>query len=92
MSKLFWGVCFAAAAAMFAASNGSHAASGFDGSWSVSVLTQTGRCESSGYYAVRVENGRIRYDGGDASLSGQVDERGNIRVNIRQGGHGASCK
>ena len=93
MSKSSWGVCLAAAVAAVAGSNVCHAASSFDGSWSVSVVSQYGHCESNANganYAIRVENGRVNYDSGGAVISGQVDERGNIRVSIRHGGHGAS--
>jgi hypothetical protein len=90
MSKSRWGVCLAAGAAMVGSVHASHAASGFDGSWSVSVQSSFGKCEASAHYALRVENGRIRHDGGDAVVSGSVDGRGNIRVSILQNGHGAS--
>ena len=90
MSRSSWGGCLAIAAAVVAGVNAAHAASSFDGVWNVSVLGQYGRCESGGHYAIRVENGRISYDGGDVIMSGHVDERGYIRVSIRHGGHGAS--
>src|SRR5438034_8641115 len=91
MSKSSWGVCFVVAgAAMVGSANASYASSSFDGSWSVSVRSNLGKCETSAHYALRVENGRISHEGGDTVVSGQVDGRGNIRVSIRQGGHGAS--
>ena len=75
---------------MVACATTSQAASSFDGSWSVSVSSNLSKCEASAYYAIRVANGKVSYDGGDASVSGQVDERGHIRVSIRTGAHGAS--
>jgi hypothetical protein len=90
MSKSAWGVCFAAGAFLVGSSQASLAGSSFDGSWSVSVQSNYARCEAVAHYALRVENGRISYDGGGALVSGQVDERGHIRVSIRHGGHGAT--
>jgi hypothetical protein len=90
MSISRWYLCFAVGAAMIGSVPASHAASSFDGSWSVSVRSNFGKCEASAYYSLRVENGKIRHDGGDAVVSGQVDGRGNIHVSIHQNGHGAS--
>jgi hypothetical protein len=75
---------------MVAGANASQAASSFDGAWSVSVSSNLEKCEATAYYAIRVANGKVSYEGGDASVSGQVDERGHIRVSIRTSGHGAS--
>jgi len=66
------------------------AASSFDGSWNVSIRSGMSKCEAGTQLALRVENGKINYTTGDVVVSGQVDERGHIRVNIRSAGHGAS--
>jgi hypothetical protein len=66
------------------------ASSTYDGSWTVSIRSGLAKCEAGAQLALRVENGKVSYTGGDMVVSGQVDERGHIRVNIRTGGHGAS--
>src|SRR3978361_821377 len=83
-------ICFAVGAAIIGSVSTSHASSGFDGSWSVSVSSNFGKCEASAYYSLRVENGKVRHEGGDAVVTGQVDGRGNIHVSIQQNGRGAS--
>ena len=75
---------------MIGGASAAHATSGFDGSWSVSVRSNFGKCDASAHYALRVENGKISHEGGDVVVSGQVDGRGHIRVSIHQNGHGAS--
>ena len=81
----------ALALAMAASAAAAQAGTSFDGSWSVSIRSSVSRCESAGQYAIRVENGRVSFDGGGAIVSGQVNAHGYIRVSIRQhGGHGAT--
>src|SRR5258708_7393743 len=87
MSKSTWGVCLAFGLLVGGVSAAS-AGSNYDGSWNVSI--RSSRCETATSFALRVENGRINQAGGDSVVSGQVDSRGYIRVNIRTGGHGAS--
>jgi len=75
---------------MAAGVSASDAGSNFDGPWNVSVRSGS-KCEASAHYALRVENGKVRYDGGDATISGRVDGSGFVRVSIHQSsGHGAS--
>jgi hypothetical protein len=89
MANSLWGICLAFGMIIGGASAAS-AASTFDGSWSVSVRG-SGKCEAGAYYALRVENGRVTQQSGDAVVSGHVDGNGNVRVSIRhQGGHGAT--
>ena len=71
-------------------SNGAIAASakpdGFNGTWSVQLVTDEGSCDRSYSYAVAVENGRVR-PAGDASttVSGQVGANGAVSLDIRRG-------
>jgi hypothetical protein len=72
------------------AASGAPAASakpdGFNGVWSVHLVTEAGSCEPSYSYAVAVENGRLRPTG-DASttISGQVGANGAVNLDIRRG-------
>jgi hypothetical protein len=60
-----------------------NAASGYDGSWLVIIVTRNGPCDASSTYPMRIEDGRVRYVGkGGFSISGQVDETGNVSVTI----------
>jgi hypothetical protein len=90
MSKSSWGLCSVLGVALVGGVSSSFAGSSYDGSWSVSVRSHFDSCESPGLYAIRVENGRISYDGGGVSMSGRVDESGYVRVSIRHGDHRAS--
>jgi hypothetical protein len=89
MSISRWGVGLAFGMLIGGVSAAS-AASTFDGSWNVSVRSGLAKCEAGTQLALRVENGKVSYSAGDVVVSGQVDERGHIRVNIRNGGQGAS--
>ncbi|HEX2726193.1 MAG TPA: hypothetical protein VHN20_10270 [Beijerinckiaceae bacterium] len=60
---------------------------GYNGRWSVEIVTERGECDRAFRYPVIVENGRIRY-GGDAggfNLSGQIAPNGAVRVSITSG-------
>jgi len=59
---------------------------GYDGRWSVLVITRSGTCDAAYRYGVTVENGAVRYAGeSGVDLQGSVDERGrvlNFRTNV----------
>ena len=59
---------------------------GFDGRWSVLIITDAGSCDRSYRYGVVVSRGRISY-AGDSSvmISGGVDPRGRVSVSLRYG-------
>jgi hypothetical protein len=64
---------------------------GFDGRWSVVIITDSGSCDRAYRYGVRISGGRIYYDGDSAAaINGQVDPRGNVVVNLRYGQASAS--
>src|SRR4051812_7788882 len=91
MSESSWVVCFVSGLAMTASQAAAQARTSFDGSWSVSIRSSVSRCESAGQYAIRVENGRVSFDGSGATVSRQVNTHGYIHISIRQhGGHGAT--
>jgi len=58
----------------------------FNGNWSVLVITKSGTCDPAYRYGVTVENGAVRYRGeSGVDVSGNVDERGRVRVTIGRG-------
>jgi hypothetical protein len=59
---------------------------GFDGSWSVLIITDAGTCDRAYRYGVRIAGGQLHYDGGmGVVLSGQVTPNGNVSVSLSQG-------
>jgi hypothetical protein len=64
----------------------------FDGSWSVLVITEAGDCDRAYRYGVKIERGRIIYQGeAGIDLSGRVDRNGRLSVSIRRGDQSASA-
>ena len=58
----------------------------FDGEWSVLVVTDRGACDRTFRYGVRIEGGRLFYEGSaDVAISGQVSPRGFVQVHLRGG-------
>ncbi|MEX1083801.1 MAG: hypothetical protein WEC82_05730 [Xanthobacteraceae bacterium] len=82
---LFYGLC---AAVVFAAGP-SLARSGFDGAWSVTILTEKGTCDPAYRYAVLIADGEVTIDpqqsSGVVDISGKVDPRGQVKVSLRRG-------
>ena len=62
----------------------------FDGTWSVSIVTDSGSCDRGYRYALRIANGRIFYDNPSFSVNGQVNARGQVSVTVGAGGQSAS--
>ena len=54
------------------------AAMPFDGSWSVSIMTQSGSCDRAYNFAVSIVDGRL--DGANGALLGTVNNKGGINV------------
>lgn len=62
------------------------ASPGFDGKWSILVMTEKGTCDSAYRYAIRIENGEARYEGGtDFTVTGNVTQRGAVKGSIARG-------
>jgi hypothetical protein len=60
----------------------------YDGSWSVSIVTENGDCDRGYRYPVAIVNGRVMHaDQGDQSfvITGQVNRKGAVSVNVRRG-------
>lgn len=62
------------------------AAAGFDGTWTVNIVTRrgVGICDSSGTLPILVSNGRVA-SAGDVVVSGQVADSGGINVTVGRG-------
>ena len=54
------------------------AAMPFDGSWTVSIMTQSGSCDRAYNFAVSVVDGRL--DGANGALLGTVNGKGGVSV------------
>lgn len=65
-----------------------HAATKFDGAWSVVVLTTSGRCDPSYRFSGQIVNGEISYIYGSLEVSGNVVASGATLVRVTGGsGH-----
>jgi hypothetical protein len=81
----------AVAAAFFGtAPTAARAQAGFDGSWSILIVTQAGECDRAYRYAVQIDHGRLLYDGGaGVELTGTVDRGGRVSATVQRGELGA---
>jgi hypothetical protein len=91
---LFVGAVLAALAAPGATDAGKAVAAvaaggGYDGIWSVLIVTQAGSCDPAYSYPFRVVGGRISSTGA-ADVSGTVGRGGSVVVRISAGGSVAS--
>ena len=91
LSWIFAAAVLAVAAAPGAAGAGKAggAGGGYDGTWNVLVITQTGTCDPAYSYPFRVSGGRI-LAAGAADVSGRVGPGGVVAVRISAGGRVAS--
>jgi hypothetical protein len=56
----------------------------FDGDWTVTVVTEHGKCDRTYSYHVRVHGGAVHYtDYNSVSVGGTVSPQGIVRVGIR---------
>lgn len=73
-----------AVSAVFAAP--ASARPGYDGSWSVLIVTEKGNCDRAYRYALKINNGQIAYAGESAfNVSGRVQPNGAISVSVGRG-------
>ena len=56
----------------------------FDGTWSVSVATTAGPCDSSFRFPIEIAGGRV-FSRDIGGVSGRVTGRGSVQVSIHQG-------
>ena len=77
---------FAAAAVFGFLGVTAHAATRFDGNWSVEVITEQGDCDKAYRYPVAIQDGRVRYAGaGSFDVSGAVTGNGSVTGSISRG-------
>ena len=73
----------AIAAAVLAAPAPAGAQAGFNGTWSVLIVTDSGPCDRAYRYPVRVNNGEVSYAGqADFNVSGRVRKDGAVDVTV----------
>jgi hypothetical protein len=60
----------------------------YDGTWSVSVITEDGTCDRGYRYRIQIADGKLQYqdpNGPAITISGQVDPTGHVNVSVRRG-------
>ena len=63
----------------------------FDGSWSVLIVTEKGKCDRAYRYPVKIENGAVGYAGSASfTVSGKVDPKGAVIVTVARGSQSAT--
>jgi hypothetical protein len=75
-------------AATLVAGAPAHAATPYDGAWSVLIMTDQGTCDRAYRYALRISNGQVLYGGdggGPARISGRVNRGGRVVVSVASG-------
>ncbi len=71
---------------------GAKAGAAFDGTWRVTIITQSGNCDPAYSYPLKVTDGRITYAGdGSFEISGNVGATGGVTVAIARGDQKASA-
>jgi hypothetical protein len=75
-----------AAAAALPALSPAEAVPGYDGVWSVVIITKEGICDPSYRYPIRITNGNLGNAGTTTvSISGKVGKNGAVIVNVSTG-------
>jgi hypothetical protein len=76
------------AAALFAAAiGGAQARSQYDGTWTVSITTTKGACDSGATFTIQVRDGIVS---GAFNARGQVSSSGYAQVSVSSGNQGGS--
>lgn len=92
MTTARWLFAALALAAAIALAGAAKAGAVHDGSWKVTIITQSGDCDPAYSYPVKVVDGRVTYSGdGSFEISGNVGEGGNVSVAIARGDQKASA-
>jgi hypothetical protein len=89
-SLIFAGLTAAMLAGTLSGASTATARTPFDGKWSVLIVTDAGTCDRAYRYALNIVNGRVTYDDPSFDISGHVDGRGDVSVNVSAGGQRAS--
>jgi hypothetical protein len=63
---------------------------GFDGQWSVLIVTEKGTCDRAYRYPIKIENGSVGYAGSASfTVSGQIGDNGAVTVTVARGSQSA---
>jgi hypothetical protein len=84
----FWAAMVAIV--MTAAIGSAHAASPYDGSWSVIITTVRGACSSGSGFGLQIRDGAVYGSGGGFSVGGRVSRSGAVHVSVGSGQQHAS--
>jgi hypothetical protein len=67
------------------------AQAGFDGLWTILIVTEAGECDRAYRYGVQIDHGRIVYDGtAGVEVTGTVDQSGRVSATVQRGEQGAT--
>ena len=62
-----------------------------DGTWSVLIVTEKGKCDRAYRYPVKIEHGSVGYAGSASfTVSGKVDPKGAVIVTVARGSQSAT--
>ena len=79
-----------ATAVVLAPGNAALARTGFDGIWSVTIITDSGACDRAYRAPVRIANGQVASEGDQSfSVFGHVQPSGRVVVGVSRGGQRA---
>jgi len=78
-------------AAVLGASTPAGSSPGFDGVWSVVIITDKGTCDRAYRYPIRIHNGALLAEGSSpATINGKVASNGQITVTVSAGNKSAT--
>jgi hypothetical protein len=77
------------AVATASATGAAHAATPFDGGWTVQIMTQRGACDPNSSFGVEIRDGVV-YGSGGMPVSGRVSGNGAVSVSVASGDQKAS--
>ena len=64
---------------------------GFDGGWSVLIVTEKGTCDRAYRYPVKIQNGSVGYAGSASfTVAGKVGDNGAVTVTVSRGNQSAN--
>ena len=82
-----------AGAAVLPTVSGAEGGPGYDGLWSVVIVTKSGQCDAAYRYPVRISNGSLGNAGSaPINISGKVGKNGAVVVNVSAGDRSAVGK
>ena len=90
MARIIRSIACAAALTVAALSHPAPArAAGFDGAWTVLIITQAGNCDQGYSFPIQISGGRVTSNS-TANITGTVGRGGAVTVRVSQGGSSAN--